>query len=349
MRQRLAGPDPARAQPALRHRGRGHRVLRPGRDRRRQVDALGRPAEHLRRRRGRLRTLAVGQRRRPVRARGAPSGNITPAEFLKLNATVGSWKEVEGHGPGGLPVHRGALLRTRRSSTRGAGATCGSAPTAASTPAPRRAGNMEAANAAYTSGHRLPRRDRHPDHRLAALPRDRLDMHNSHQSFASRKRMLNLDGDASNQVIWFTDARPARAFDQTPLAFAVIDEWLANMRSEAVPRRRGQQARGAVDSCFATNGSLLALGRGRVGRHPRLSAGGRVHAGVPALLDLADRRGRADRGRRLQVRPEAGRDGARRRHVRTVAAERGGRRPARSRSSRPGSATTRSPTSAGRG
>ena len=37
-----------------------------------------------------------------------------------------------------------------------------------------------------------------------------LDMHNSHQSFASRQRMLNFDGDASNQVIWFTDARSDR-------------------------------------------------------------------------------------------------------------------------------------------
>ena len=31
-----------------------------------------------------------------------------------------------------------------------------------------------------------------------------LDMHNSHQSFAARQRLLNYDGDASNQVIWFT-------------------------------------------------------------------------------------------------------------------------------------------------
>jgi hypothetical protein len=28
--------------------------------------------------------------------------------------------------------------------------------------------------------------------------------------------MLDWDGNASNQVIWFTDARPARSFDQTP-------------------------------------------------------------------------------------------------------------------------------------
>ena len=36
-----------------------------------------------------------------------------------------------------------------------------------------------------------------------------LDMHNSHQSFASRQRMLDRDGHAANQVIWFTDARTA--------------------------------------------------------------------------------------------------------------------------------------------
>ena len=33
-------------------------------------------------------------------------------------------------------------------------------------------------------------------------------MHNSHQSFAARQRLLNYDGDASNQLIWFTDAPP---------------------------------------------------------------------------------------------------------------------------------------------
>ena len=35
-----------------------------------------------------------------------------------------------------------------------------------------------------------------------------LDMHNSHQSFASRQRLLNYDGDASNQLIWFTGVPP---------------------------------------------------------------------------------------------------------------------------------------------
>ena len=66
--QRLARPLAARAQPALRHRA-GPARLRPGRPRPGRVDALGRPREHLRQGRDRLRALAVGQRRRPVRAR----------------------------------------------------------------------------------------------------------------------------------------------------------------------------------------------------------------------------------------------------------------------------------------
>jgi hypothetical protein len=79
----------------------------------------------------------------------------------------------------------------------------------------------------------------------------RLDMHNSHPSFASRKRMLNFDGDASNQVIWFTEARPgAPQFDQTPMALDVMDEWMLI----------GQKPARAVDSCFATDGSLLYSG-----------------------------------------------------------------------------------------
>ena len=57
--------------------------------------------------------------------RALNDGNITPAEFLKLNATVGSWKKLEGHGPGGLPVLPGPAAPTRLPSTRGAAETCG--------------------------------------------------------------------------------------------------------------------------------------------------------------------------------------------------------------------------------
>jgi hypothetical protein len=77
-----------------------------------------------------------------------------------------------------------------------------------------------------------------------------LNMHNARQSFAERARMLEHDGDASNQVIWFTDARPARAFDQTPMALAVMDQWLTT----------GVKPPDAVDRCFATDGTPIYAG-----------------------------------------------------------------------------------------
>jgi hypothetical protein len=177
-------------------------------------------------------------------------GNITPAEFLKLNATAGSWKNSKDMVQEGCPFIPALCSnpaqfdpwsrRNMRLSSDGG-----------VTPAPRREGNMDAANAAYTSGIVFRGDIDIPIIDWRHYLEHRLDMHNSHQSFASRKRMLNFDGDASNQVIWFTDARPgAPQFDQTPMALDVMDEWMLT----------GQKPARAVDSCFATDGSPLHSG-----------------------------------------------------------------------------------------
>ena len=49
-------------------------------------------------------------------------GNVTPAEFLKLNATVGTWKETSDMVQEGCPFFPTFGCHTRRS-TSGAGAT----------------------------------------------------------------------------------------------------------------------------------------------------------------------------------------------------------------------------------
>ena len=187
-------------------------------------------------------------------------GNISPAEFLKLNATVGTWKESSDMVQEGCPFFPPGCTnpgnwdpwssRNMRLS-----------PDGGATPAPRREGDMSAARAAYESGIvfrgdiDIPIIDWR--HYLEA----ELDMHHSHQSFATRQRMLNFDDDASNQVVWFTDARPARISDQTPLAFEVIDEWLANIRDKPWRGMARNKPDRAVDSCFATDGSLIYSGR----------------------------------------------------------------------------------------
>jgi hypothetical protein len=193
--------------------------------------------------------------------RALNEAKITPADFLKLNATIGSWKNSKDMVQEGCPFFPPGCTdpanwdpwsrRNMRLSGDGG-----------ATPAPRREGNMDAANAAYTSGLVFRGDIDVPVIDWRHYLEHRLDMHNSHQSFASRRRMLNHDGRASNQVIWFTDARPGTPqFDQTPMALEVIDEWEANIRAK--PWRgvvRNKPAR-AVDSCFATNGSLMHSGR----------------------------------------------------------------------------------------
>jgi Tannase-like family of unknown function (DUF6351) len=187
-------------------------------------------------------------------------GTITPEEFLKLNATIGSWKETSDMVQEGCPFIA-ALCSIPTQFDPWSRRNMRLSPDGGVTPAPRREGDMVAANAAYTSGLVFRGAIDIPIIDWRHYLEHRLDMHHSHQSFATRQRMLNYDGRASNQVIWFTDARPGTPqFDQTPMALEVIDEWLANIRTK--PRRgvsRNKPAR-AVDSCFATNGSLIDSG-----------------------------------------------------------------------------------------
>ena len=83
--------------------------LRAGR-----VDALGRPGQHLRHGRDRLRPLAVGQRRRPVRARGAAGGLDHAGAVPRPERERRLLEGVEGHGPGGLSVRVDRSRRLRR-------------------------------------------------------------------------------------------------------------------------------------------------------------------------------------------------------------------------------------------
>jgi hypothetical protein len=186
-------------------------------------------------------------------------GNITPAEFLKLNATVGTWKETSDMVQEGCPFIA-ALCSNPAEFDPWSKRNMRLSPDGGVTPAPRREGDMAAARAAYKSGIvfigdiDIPIIDWR--HYLEA----ELDMHHSHQSFATRQRMRNFDGDSSNQVVWFTDARPARASDQTPLALEVIDEWEANIRAKPWRSVAKNKPARAVDSCFATSGTLIHAG-----------------------------------------------------------------------------------------
>jgi Tannase-like family of unknown function (DUF6351) len=184
-------------------------------------------------------------------------GVITPEEFLGLNANVGSWKETKDMVTEGFPFVGGfSAANFDPWSSRNMNLS----PDGGITPATRRTGNIQAMNAAYNSGMVFDGKIDIPIIDWRHYLEDELDMHHSYQSFATRQRMIEGQGHADNQVIWFTDARPAIAFDQTPQAFEVIDEWMANIKANPDKSVAENKPADAVDRCFNTNGSDFASG-----------------------------------------------------------------------------------------
>ena len=184
---------------------------------------------------------------------------ITPQQFLDLNWSVGSWKDEEQMvqevcpyvstdpkvcGQIGVDVwsQRNMNLATDDA------------------PAPRAEADPGAIEAAYTSGLVF-----HGDIEIPVIDwrpylEPWLDMHNAHQSFAVRQRLLDHDGDASNQVIWFTMGREDGEFDQRPMAFEVMDQWMTNLRNHPERGVAGNRPAGAVDRCFDADGQPIAAG-----------------------------------------------------------------------------------------
>ena len=190
------------------------------------------------------------------------SGSITSAEFLDLNANAGSWKQSKDMVQEGCPYIGGAACFAPGASFDVWSArNMNLSPDGGATPAARREGNREAGHAAYRSGMVFRGKLDIPVIDWRHYLEHRLDMHNSHQSFASRQRLLNYDGDASNQLIWFTDARPGTPqSDQTPQAFLVLDRWIKNIQANPDKTVAENKPADAKDACFATNGTLLASG-----------------------------------------------------------------------------------------
>jgi hypothetical protein len=187
------------------------------------------------------------------------AGQLSPAGFLDLNARVGTWKPAAQMVQEGCPFTPAACADPAQFDPWSSRNMLLS-PDGGATPAPRTRGDRAAIAAAYRAGLVFTGDIDLPVIDWRHYLEERLDMHNSHQSFATRARMRAADGRADNQVIWFTDARPAPAVDQQPEALAVMDEWLANLRARPHRGVVGNRPALATDRCFRTDGTQIAAG-----------------------------------------------------------------------------------------
>ena len=184
-------------------------------------------------------------------------GQIEPEEFLDLNARIGGWKnepDMVQEGQPFLPDGDGIDVHSARNMTL-------SENDQGDPPAPRTQADPGAIEAIQASGMVFKGSLDIPIIDWRHYLEEVLDMHNSHQSFAARQRMLNADQDADNQVIWFTDTNAGNPnFDQTPMAFEVIDEWMKNIKNNPEKTVSENKPAQAEDSCFSADGSLIYSG-----------------------------------------------------------------------------------------
>ncbi|MBB6093823.1 hypothetical protein HNQ60_002704 [Povalibacter uvarum] len=194
-------------------------------------------------------------------------GNITFEEFLHLNWNIGGWKQPSEMVQEGFPFFGTSNAEIAKAlsvpgyfdpwSRRNMNVS--PSPTE---PAPRTSGDFSAMRAAYTSGMVFSGELERPtiDHRQY-MERE-LDMHNVHQSFAVRKRVIEKMGNSDMLVIWFTDTMPGvPKASQSMDAIAVMDEWVRNIQRNPHKGIRGNRPARAVDSCFDVSGQLIYAGR----------------------------------------------------------------------------------------
>jgi len=158
-------------------------------------------------------------------------GQITPEEFLKLNGSIGGWKPSASMVQEGSPYYPPGVIDPQNWDPWSQRNQVYSVDPL-NNPAPRTQGDLSAMQSVYKSGLVFMGKIKIPVIDWRNYREYNLDMHNTHQSFAARQRMLNADGNASNQVIWFTNTVSNKPeFDQTPEALEVMDEWMMNIRS----------------------------------------------------------------------------------------------------------------------
>ena len=187
-------------------------------------------------------------------------GKISADQFIDINFHVGGWKPSrdlvqEGFPFLGAPTPDNFDPWSRRNIMLSDG----------SQPAPRHEGDLEAIAALYEHGQVFYGEIGIPVLDIRDYLEAVLDMHNAHQSFAARQRILNRMGNADHHVVWFAgigDQPPFRIgeFNLTLLALQVMDEWMLNILENPADGVVANRPADAVDACFDFDGSVIGAG-----------------------------------------------------------------------------------------
>ena len=195
-------------------------------------------------------------------------GTITADEFIDLNFNAGTWKQESDMIQEGCPYIR---------------ELCGAIDTSQSVfpeqidpwaarnfalsdgvnPAPRAVADLGAIENAINAGFVNMGDIQIPTIDLRVYLEDELDMHNTIQSFVTRQRLINFDGDASNQVIWFFDpdlSGDENHYDAVPEALDVMDDWMSNIAANPENSISANKPVLAKDACFDAEGVLVSAG-----------------------------------------------------------------------------------------
>lgn len=187
-------------------------------------------------------------------------GEIDAEQFIRINERVGGWKPADQMAQEGYPFLGEATPDnfdpwSRRNMMLGNGGD----------PAPRHEGDIEAINALYETGQVFHGQIDMPVLDIRDWLEPVLDMHNSHQSFASRQRIIDHMGQADHHVIWFAGIGdeppyPFLQFDIERTALEVMDDWMTNIRNDPTASIAENRPDDAVDACFSYDGEVIAAG-----------------------------------------------------------------------------------------
>jgi len=185
------------------------------------------------------------------------AGNITPDEFLNLNAHVGGSVRPENFLPEGFPyIGNGSNTSdwdpwSARNATAAAHATTTDV-------APRMvasASDLAAMQMAYKSGQVFRGNVNLPIIHIEPYLEATLDEHATKEPFVTRQRMLAAKGNADNQVIWMINTNNVKqTWDNTGafvnMALQAETNWLL----------AGSRPSSVEDSCFDGNSNVIASG-----------------------------------------------------------------------------------------